>query len=90
MLNKDDTRRWAPTNEQWIPKDVVNRWYTPNIRHIPSHLAYVQGYDVILTHDYDYWLVGTNDQECTGERIGPYNTLEQAQTAAEMLEATNS
>jgi hypothetical protein len=79
---------WAATNEQWIPKDVANRWYIPRISPIEASAS--AGYDVILTHDDGYWLVGANDTDCTGERIGPYNTLEQAQAAAEMLEATNS
>jgi hypothetical protein len=90
MSNKDDTSRWIATNERWIPKDVANRWYIPVLRPIPSTASTSAGYDVILTHDDRYWLVGANDQECNGERIGPYNTLDQAQTAAEMLEATNS
>ena len=84
-----DTRRWCTTNERWIPKDVANRWYMPVLRPIPSTAHTHAGYDVILTHDDGYWLVSAEHQECSGERIGPYNTLEQAQAAAEMLEAVN-
>ena len=87
MSNKSDTSRWCTTNERWIPKGVAERWYIPGFA--PADVRTHAGYDIILTNEGEYWLVGANDQECTGERIGPYTTLEQAQAAAEMLEATN-
>ena len=103
MSNKSDTSRWCTTNERWIPKGVAERWYIPGFA--PADVRTHAGYDVIfvlsemgtgktsstlwMVYTEGYWLVGANDQECNGERIGPYATLEQAQAAAEMLEAAN-
>lgn len=82
MLNKDETNSWCQTNNYWVPEGVANRWYL----FCPAHL--VDGtirYDIILTHEDGYWLIGDTDKACTGERVGPYATLKQAQDAAEML-----
>ena len=77
-----ETSSWCQTNNYWVPEGVATRWY------ISDPTLPVDGdirYDIILTHEDGYWLVGASDKGCTGERVGPYATLEQAQAAAEML-----
>ena len=75
----DAEAHWSITNARWTPGDIDKRWYRPStqmMRPIP--------HDIILC-DGTYWLIGGNDQECTGERLGPYADFASACLAAEML-----